>query len=172
MRTYTYVQFIHSFWRLTKRLFKRLLLRGAPSIITNKEEGLNKIILYMTRKCLLYHYNLPTLFNAAKYIMEVFALHHIALQSISITIEDITKYIVFQRGRPPDRPCTHSHGLGVSTTWLTGLRKCVLDTVPVSPEPLVKVTKGYPNWFNHGSIRAFTSNALPSGFVTPSMAAC
>jgi len=34
--------FIHSFWRLKWRLFKTLLLRGASSPVTDKEEGLQR----------------------------------------------------------------------------------------------------------------------------------
>jgi len=38
--------FSHSFWRLTQRLFKRLLLRGAPNPVTDKEEGLKRDVKF------------------------------------------------------------------------------------------------------------------------------
>src|SRR6218665_2841081 len=38
--------FSHSFWRLTQRLFKRLLLRGAPSPVTDKKEGLQRDVKF------------------------------------------------------------------------------------------------------------------------------
>src|SRR6218665_655532 len=38
--------FIHSFWRLIYRLFKTLLLRGAPSPVTAKEEGLEEDVKF------------------------------------------------------------------------------------------------------------------------------
>ena len=34
------MKFIHSFWRLIQCLFERLLLRGAPSPVSGKEEEL------------------------------------------------------------------------------------------------------------------------------------
>src|SRR6218665_2557000 len=37
---------IHSFWRLIWRLFKRLLLRGAPSPATDKKEGLERDVKF------------------------------------------------------------------------------------------------------------------------------
>src|SRR6218665_2648142 len=38
--------FIHSFWRLIQRLFKRLLLRGTPSPVTDKKEGLQRDVKF------------------------------------------------------------------------------------------------------------------------------
>jgi len=38
--------FTHSFWRLIKRLFKRLLLRGAPNPVTDKKEGLQRDVKF------------------------------------------------------------------------------------------------------------------------------
>ena len=67
---------------------------------------------------------------------------------------------------------THSHGLDTSCVCPLGLRKRVRVAVAVPPPLLETVTSGKPIWFNHGSIRDFTSSALPSGFVTPSVAAC
>src|SRR6218665_3588673 len=41
----TQVTFSHSFWRHIYCLFKRLLLRGAPSLVTDKEEGLKRDVV-------------------------------------------------------------------------------------------------------------------------------
>src|SRR6218665_936842 len=38
--------FIHSFWIHIVRLFKRLLLRGAPSPVTDKKEGLQRDVKF------------------------------------------------------------------------------------------------------------------------------